>query len=185
MQSGKNKYRLGGIKLIVKRMARIYFLSSPPLTVNLLNAAISTVLVICRITIVSTSTTQYVRNKPGRSVLRFLVIQTQETILWSCVQNGDVQNTSQSVTPSDPTKQSCHPAHTPHIQLQAAPISSRFDPRLVHLGFLVNKVALVQVYLPVPYLPIHQRSYVILTQNIISNYNISTKQPYLPLNRSV
>ena len=42
------------------------------------------------------------------------------------------------------------------------------------MGFLVDKVALGQVYVPMPYSPIHQRRYVNLTHDIISNYNIPT-----------
>jgi hypothetical protein len=93
------------------------------------------------------------------------VIQTQETILRFCVQTGDIQNTSQKCHPSEPTKQTCHPAHTRHPfsfkQHQSGPGSI---PGPVHVGFLVDKMALGQVYIPVPYSTIHQRRDVILTQ---------------------
>ena len=103
------------------------------------------------------------------------VIQTQETILWFCVQTGDVQNKSQKCHLSDLTKQTCHPAHTTKQTCHPAQTRHPFSfkqhqsgpgsiPGPVHVGFLVDKLALGQVYIPVPYSPIHQRRDVILTQ---------------------
>jgi hypothetical protein len=103
------------------------------------------------------------------------VIHTQETVLWPFAQIGDVQNMSQKCHPLRPYHAELSPSsHMSPIQLQAAPIRSRFNPVPVHVGFLLDKVALGQAYPPVSYSAIHQRRYVTLTQEIIFNYNIPT-----------
>ena len=52
-------------------------------------------------------------------------------------------------------------------QLQETQRKPRFDPRPVHAGTLLDKLALGQVYLPVPYKFIHHRRSMTLAKDII------------------
>jgi hypothetical protein len=85
-------------------------------------------------------------------LLLYLVIQKQETILCPCHQIGDFRNSNRKCHTLGPYEACLSPS--PHVlstPLKESPRNPRSDLRSVHAGFMLDKVALRQVYLPVPY----------------------------------